>query len=388
MAKDGPAQAVVLGDLELVHALGRAGIGCAVAAPPDAPVRRSRFARAAIDAPRIGDLAARDDELLTRLLAFAERCREPPTVCFDSDEALLFLRANREKLAHSVRMVLPSDDLTRDLTDKARFQAFAERLQLPIPAAHPLVPVSGPPPSGLPFPLILKPVPRRNAGWRTVAGAAKALPAPTPAALEELWPRLANARVSVLAQQEIPGPESEVVSYHVYVGEDDEVAGEFTGRKIRTLPLERGMSTALVTTLDAPLAELGREVVRRVGLHGPAKLDFKRSPSGELHLLEINPRFTLWVHAGAVAGVNLPALMHREMTGLPRLPQTRARPGVRWVSFRDDRKAARAARLHPARWLAWSLRCETNSWFAWTDLGPLVCRLPPHRHSRELHDAP
>src|SRR5215470_19812901 len=40
-------------------------------------------------------------------------------------------------------------------------------------------------------------------------------------------------------------------------------------------------------------------------LTGVAKPDFKRAPDGRLLLLEINPRFNLWHHLGAVAGVNL-----------------------------------------------------------------------------------
>jgi hypothetical protein len=64
-------------------------------------------------------------------------------------------------------------------------------------------------------------------------------------------------------------------------------------------------------------------------LTGGAKLDFKSAPDGRLLLLEINPRFNLWHHLGAVAGVNLPALVYADLVGLPR-PATRpARAGAR-----------------------------------------------------------
>ena len=53
------------------------------------------------------------------------------------------------------------------------------------------------------------------------------------------------------------------------------------------------------------------------GLTGVAKLDFKRDRSGKLHLFEINPRFTLWHHAAAIAGVNIPALVYADLTGAP-----------------------------------------------------------------------
>jgi hypothetical protein len=73
--------------------------------------------------------------------------------------------------------------------------------------------------------------------------------------------------------------------------------------------------------------------------------------------------------------VNLPALMHADLTGTPRPPHTAGRPGVRWVSLRGDRDAARAAGMGKSRWLAWALRCETNSAFSWGDPGPLLGRI-------------
>ena len=54
-----------------------------------------------------------------------------------------------------------------------------------------------------------------------------------------------------------------MVSYHVYVDEKGEVAAEFTGRKIRTIPAEYGHTSSLTITDDPEVARLGREVCRR-----------------------------------------------------------------------------------------------------------------------------
>jgi D-aspartate ligase len=371
----GSPLAVVLGDLELVHALGRAGVRSVAVGPPESKLRHSRYVADGVDAPSPGQLEPDDGELVERLLAFAAAQPQPPVVFCDSDEALDFLARNRAVLAGPLRLFLPPTELIRRLTDKALFQALAERLELPVPPAAWLVPSVTAPPTDLSFPLVVKPVPHRDARWRALAGDAKAMRVGTQAELEELWPRFAGADISVLAQQEVPGPETEILSYHVYVDPDGEIAGEFTGRKIRTYPLELGMSTALVTTADQRVTRLGRDFIGRIGLHGPAKLDFKRGPDGELRLLEVNPRFTLWVHAGAVAGVNLPALMYADLIGAPRAPRAAGRPGVRWVSLRGDRDAARASGMGKSRWLAWALRCETNSAFSWGDPGPLLGRI-------------
>jgi len=64
-------------------------------------------------------------------------------------------------------------------------------------------------------------------------------------------------------------------------------------------------------------------------LTGVAKLDFKRDLQGNLRLLEINPRFNLWHHRGAIVGVNIPALGYADLTGLLRPPPIRVKAGIR-----------------------------------------------------------
>jgi predicted ATP-grasp superfamily ATP-dependent carboligase len=175
-----------------------------------------------------------------------------------------------------------------------------------------------------------------------------------------------------LVQELIPGPETRIESYHAYVDTHGAIAGEFTGRKIRTLPATFGHSTAVEITQQEDLAKLGRGIVDRVGLRGVAKLDFKRGPDGTLHLLEINPRFTLWHHPGARAGVNLAALVYSDLVGSPRKPAVAARAGVRWCHPRLDAVAARDVGISRFRWLLWALGCEANSAGSWDDPMPLV----------------
>jgi predicted ATP-grasp superfamily ATP-dependent carboligase len=186
---------------------------------------------------------------------------------------------------------------------------------------------------------------------------------------------LTAAGIDLLAQELIPGPESAMESYHVYVDAQGEVAGEFTGRKIRTLPATYGHSTALtltdIRTQGADVAALGRDVAARIGLRGVAKFDFKRAPDGGLHLLEINPRFNLWHHLGAVAGVNLPALVYADLTGRRRPRAAIARAGACWCRLRTDRLAVREAGGSTLSWLLWAVRCEASS-IQWDDPLPFL----------------
>jgi D-aspartate ligase len=277
------------------------------------------------------------------------------------------------------------------LMDKGRFQALAERHDLPVPRARTLHPERGQPAPvlDLRFPLVVKPM-VRSEHWVSLAGAGKALHVAGAEDLAATWSRLVDLDAEVLAQEIVPGPESEIESFHVYVDRDGAIAGEFTGRKIRTFPPRYGHSTAVQVTPLPDVAELGREVIGRLRLRGIAKVDFKRDEHGRLHLLEVNPRFNLWHYPGAVAGVNLPALVYADLIGLPRPCVANAPSTVTWCKPLQDLRAAYVVGDRPLSWLRWARHCQTLSGLAWEDplpfvrgaLWPQVQRRLPRLHRR------
>jgi len=369
--------ACVIGGIDVVRPLGFAGIRCAIVAEEGDLGRYSRFTRTVVE---LASPSTRPDVLLEALFDFADSLRERPVLYCGGDWDVALVSRNRERLSDIFRFLLPDETLVEDLLDKARFQQLAERLDLPVPAGRRLSPTDGAEPDpDLRFPLILKPLTRPTSSW---ADGAKALLAETPEQLRAHWQRLRETGIELLAQEIVPGPESLVESYHAYIDETGETVGEFTGRKIRTDPAAYGYSTAVEITDEADVTRLGREVLERVGLRGVAKVDFKRGPGGRLHLLEINARFSLWHHPGAKAGVNLPALVYRDLTGQPREPVRRARAGVRWCAPRTDDRAARAEGISMVRWLIWAMSCEARSGVALDDPMPLL-RILSAKVSRE-----
>lgn len=355
--------------MDLVRPLGLAGIDCAVVAKPQARARYSRFVRAVIE---WADPAPDPEELVRRLTAFGARQPEPPVLYYGTDWDLLMVSRHRSRLATTFRFVIPDADLVERLVDKDRFAALAGDLGLPVPPSRRVAADAPAGDADLRYPLIVKPVTRRVATWAAAAGGGKGVRVDEPAALHRLLDRLADAGVDVVLQELIPGPETRIESYHAYVDEAGVIAGEFTGRKIRTYPRELGYSTAVEITAAPDVAELGREVLRSIGLHGVAKLDFKRDPQGALHLLEINPRFNLWHHPAALAGVNLPALTFADAVGLPRAAPGVARAGVRWCHVARDARARRDEGIPLVAWLRWVGACEAKSGLAIDDLGPTV----------------
>ena len=360
--------ACVMGDMDMVRPLGLAGIPCTVVARPGAPTVHSRFTRSVL---YWNDATETLEQLLETLIRFGAAQSEKPILFYQEDKQLLAVSCHREQLARVFRFVMADAELVQDLVDKARFQALANRLNLPVPATRQLHPARDPAPLdlGLRFPIIVKPLTRCKAWDDLEAG--KALRINSLRALHGQWLRLAATGLHFLAQELIPGPETRIESYHVYVDARGDIAGEFTGRKLRTQPAAFGHSTALTITEEADVIRLGREIIARIGLRGVAKLDFKRAPDNRLYLLEINPRFNLWHHLGAVAGVNLPALVHADLTGQPRPAVQRARVGACWCHMSRDRLAARELGIPTLTWAAWMLRCDAKS-LVWDDPMPFL----------------
>ena len=361
--------ACVMGDMDLLQPIAAAGIPCAVVTRPGVPSLYSRFAQTRLP---WDDFSLNPDALRDALLALGRAQRERPVLFYEEDAQLLFISRHRERLAEAFRFVIADAQLVEDLLDKARFQDLAQRHSLPVPLARHFHPVTVEPDDlELTFPVIIKPLTRLER-WNDAFGLQKAIEVENPAALRALWPQLLEAGVDLIAQELIPGPETQIESYHCYIDQRGSVAGEFTGRKIRTYPIAYGHTTALEITDVADVRQQGRSIAEKLGLTGVAKFDFKRDGAGKLHLLEINPRFTLWHHPAAVAGVNIPALVYADLTGTPRPATTRAKAGVRWCRAWKDFPAARASGIPLTTWLPWVIGCEAKSALSWTDPMPVV----------------
>jgi predicted ATP-grasp superfamily ATP-dependent carboligase len=129
-----------MGDMKLVRPLRLTGVRWAVVGLPDSPSVYSRFAQTAL---YWNDLSERVDDLVEALIRFGSAQPERPVLFYREDAQLLLVSRYREHLAHGYRFVIADPELVEDLVDKARFQALAERLHLPVPASRRLHPAMG-----------------------------------------------------------------------------------------------------------------------------------------------------------------------------------------------------------------------------------------------------
>jgi lipopolysaccharide/colanic/teichoic acid biosynthesis glycosyltransferase/predicted ATP-grasp superfamily ATP-dependent carboligase len=372
--------AVVLGRscIETVRPLALAGIRSLVVAPAREGSQYSRHARALTDWNWSGSARDREPELLDRILRFAGQQPEPLALMYCCEASLLFVSRNRSRLQDVFRFVVPQAETVEQLADKGRFVALADRLALPVPRTR-LLPlgqaISGRNHDDLQFPLFVKPA-HRDRVWESIEGT-KGVRVDSLADLRSMADRHPRVDSTFVLQQLVDGPESAIESYHVYVDRAGEVVGEFTGRKLRTLPALYGYTTALTTTHNQDVLDLGRKIVHALDFTGVAKFDFKRSPTGQLFLLEINARFSLWHHVGARVGVNIPALVYADLMGGLRPesrgpePRAEARDAATWVHPKDV-FAARASGMRLAEWTRWAARSEAKAYWSISDPMPLL----------------
>jgi len=371
----GPAPAVISGDLNMLRCFVGRGIPIViVASDPQEPTLRSRFCeRSQIIAPP----AQHPERALSELEALGSSYCQTPVLYYGTDEMLLFVSRNRERLARMFRFSMPEPELVETLVDKARFAALAQRAALPVPetAASKELSSARELLERVPLPCAFKP--NVHIGWLRQRAdkdhvPKKALYAATREQAEMLYDEL-SARGSFVVQRWIPGDESSVYSFHCYADRRSKVLGWFVGRKIRTYPKQAGVSTFLELVHEPRVTKLGFEIVERLGLVGPLKIDFKKDAGREqFYVLELNPRYTLWCHLGAVSGVNLPKIAYAYELGENCALPHDYRTGVRWIAFGNDlrsflRSYRPAGELSTIEWL-YSLRGKKiYDVFSWRD---------------------
>jgi predicted ATP-grasp superfamily ATP-dependent carboligase len=375
--------ALVLGGLNLLRAVGLAGIPAVVASPKhDWPAFVSRYARGALVLPPLDDPAAVTDVLVRagRRLRDSVGCRLP--LYYGNDDYLSLIQSNHEALEPYFAMILNEPEVARALIDKDRFEGFARRLGLPVPRT-----IAWEELEGWTGPVLAKPKHKLRYHSSTIyqrlfGGAGKARVFPNGAAAAAL-PLLRQLREELLFQEYVQGDDRALWSFHGYADENGELLAWFVGHKLRTHPALTGASTFLELAHDEDCARVGREIAARIPLRGVFKIDLKHdAASGAWTLLEVNARSNLWHHLGARNGISLPRVAYDYLLQGKRPGPLSYRTKYRWVAMRGDFRAFRELRkrgeLSAAGWLRSLGEAPlVHDVFAWTDPAPFL------RHSAQ-----
>ncbi len=138
----------------------------------------------------------------------------------------------------------------------------------------------------------------------------------------------------VIAQQAVRGEEYDVLA-----------VGNGQGGLVGALPMkktsltDKGKGWAGVAIGDPALLELAQRFAAATNWRGPCEVEVIKDEAGQLHLLEINPRFPAWTYLSAGAGMNLPWATAQLALGRQVTPMNEYRVGTMFVRIALDQIA-------------------------------------------------
>lgn len=330
-----PGALVVGGDyqgLGIARSLGRRGIPVAVLDDEVSIAPSSRYVQRSLRVPTLRSSEATTDALHDA----ARRFGLDGWVLFPTrEETVAAVARNRDELARTFRVPTPPWESVRIAWDKRQTYQVAARLGIEVPRCW--FPRSEADLSEIAFdsPVIIKPAIKEHFFYAT---GAKAWRANDRAELLQKF-RQATAIIpaeEVIVQELVPGGGEGQLAYCAFV-KDGEPVGTMTVIRRRQHPSDFGRASTYVETVDLPELEApSLRLLREMNYYGLVELEFKRDEhSGAVKLLDVNARTWGYHGLGAAAGVDFPALLHRDQLGLPVQP-CRARSGVRWVRLATD----------------------------------------------------
>lgn len=147
-----------------------------------------------------------------------------------------------------------------------------------------------------------------------------------------------QAGLEVIVQRIIPGFDDHMYTFDAYLNQDAKVAHWVTCQKYRQYPINFGASVYTGQKYVPELYDIGAKFLESMGYKGFAEIEFKKdAETGKFYLIEVNVRITNLNVLLAKAGVNVPYITYRELTGSPLPPSavTKDTNLVFWYAYED-----------------------------------------------------
>lgn len=338
--------AVVLGmyetGLAVARSLGRAGIRVRGLDHSLNLGFRSRYVEASLCPKPLAETEA----FVDCVVQLAEGENQKPVLFVTSDDFLLAVSRNRERLQQFFLLNLPVADTLESIADKFRQYELACTAGIPAPETFAvqdqgdLAQVR----ERLLFPVFIKA--REVTSWRRTVGVArKGFVAHTPEQLAAHFQELFALGAAGIVQQLIPGPDTNHYKACCYISQDGNLLLAFALRKLRQQPPGFGFGCLVESTHEPDVLALGKRFLESIGYRGVGSVEFKRDErDGKFKVIELNPRY--WQQNGLAdrCGMNFPLVHYREMTGADPVASDSYQEGIKWVSLVHDWESFRTYR--------------------------------------------
>jgi D-aspartate ligase len=125
-----------------------------------------------------------------------------------------------------------------------------------------------------------------------------------------------SAEYEPMLQEFIPGGDDLLWTLGTYIAADGEVLATFSGRKLRQTRQNMGSARIGEARWDDEVVGSGLELLKALGFHGIAQVEWKRDPrDGRLKLIEVNPRLWQWHGLSAACGADVTLAAYWDLVG-------------------------------------------------------------------------
>lgn len=267
-----------------------------VAMSKDEPVLYSRYARAK---HLVSETGGQFDEKQLLALLLSDKVGKGVLIP-TSDEFVSFIFNNSNQLSRKYKLLLPPEDLSTILVDKA-LETKTISNYLPIPDTVQNLPgTSEELVSLLDLPIIIKPrshkhmvLGRKNVQLRTAED------------VKEFYCEYSENLGDLIAQNIVPGADDTQWVCNCTFGRDSSLIQAFTFQRIRLSPSHYGVTSHAVSKRNAEVISLVEKLGRHLQYSGPAMVEFKYDCRDQKYkYIELNPRIGLCNYFDTTCGIN------------------------------------------------------------------------------------
>jgi predicted ATP-grasp superfamily ATP-dependent carboligase len=319
------------------------------------------------------------EEFIEGLVALGKRFDQKAVLFPSTDLCVLRVSRNREALAPYYHLALPRPEVVEKLMNKLSFLEYALAEKLPIPKTFLLRSRAEATAAAneLQFPCILKP-PMKTAAWEKHT-TIKAYKLASAEEFLRVYDQCRDWAEVLIAQEWIPGPDSNLYSCNCYFNANAQPLVTFTARKLRQWPPETGSTSLGEECRNSVVLNAALDLFKKERWHGLGYLEMKRDDRNGKHYI-IEPNIGRPTGRSALAeasGVELLYTMYCDNAGLP-LPENRTQKfrGVKWMCVLEDLRSARTywqrGELTFGQWRRSVAGKKTYADFSWSDPMPFV----------------
>lgn len=253
----------------------------------------------------------------------------------NSDAAVYVISKNRAALSELYRVSTPSWEVIQKVYVKKQTYEIAESIGIPVPRVVPAGSLDELLSRELDYPVVIKPSIRDHLYSKVKI---KGFRADNADQLARAYRKVCNFidPSEVIVQDFIPGGPRNLFSYCPFF-RDGKAVAYVAARRARQHPMDFGHASTFAETVDGDgMALLAEKFLRAIGYYGIAEVEFMYDErDGRYKLIEVNPRVWGWHTLALSAGVNLIAMMYKDMIG-ERLPSPRDPAQARWMRMITD----------------------------------------------------